>query len=185
MAFRAFISMDIGKLDGLVALIGDLDGARADIKTVDPEIVHVTLKFLGDVQEDLVPGIVTCMRAAAQGQSPFKVKLRRVGAFPSPSKARVVWVGMEGAEPMKVMAVKLEDSLAFLGFPKEQRGFSPHVTVGRMKGPRGLASIHQLILANQDGEFGEVEFRSIRLKKSVLGPKGPSYCTVEEVKLEG
>jgi 2'-5' RNA ligase len=183
MTFRAFISFDIGRMDGLVALIRDIEGTRAQVKAVDPDIIHVTLKFLGDIEESVVPGIVACMREATKGQGPFKVRLRRVGAFPNPSNARVVWVGMEGAEPMSAIASRLEDCLASLGFAKEQRSFTAHVTVGRMKGSKGMASIKDLILANQENEFGEVDFRSIRLKRSVLSQKGPSYSTVEEVPL--
>jgi len=177
--------MDIGRLDALAALIREIEGTGAQIRTVDPEIIHVTLKFLGDVEEKMVPDILGCMREAAVGRSPFRVKLSKVGAFPSPSNARVVWVGMEGAEPMKLIASKLEDCLAPLGFPKEQRGFTAHVTVGRMKGPRGMARVKELIMENQDKGFGEAAFHSVRLKKSVLGPNGPHYSTVEEVELQG
>jgi len=185
MTFRAFMSMDIGRLEALVRLIQELDSTKAQIKTVNPDLIHMTLKFLGEVEEAMIPGIVACMKESARGHAPFKVKLRQVGAFPSTSNVRVVWVGMDGSEPMKDMAMRLEAGLASLGFPKEERAFSPHVTLGRMKGPQGMARVKEVIIANQSKEFGELAFSSIRLKKSVLSPKGPSYSVVEEVELMG
>lgn len=185
MPFRAFISLDIGGLASLAQVIGELDSTGAQIKTVDPSLVHITLKFLGDVDEAKVPGIVDSMKEAARGVPPFEVRLKRVGAFPSASRARVVWVGMEGAAPIVGMAARLDDALSSLGFEREQRSFSPHVTIGRMKGSRGAEDVRRVIQQNQDKDFGEYGFSALRLKKSVLGPKGPTYSTVEEVGLEG
>ena len=165
-------------------MIEELKGTGAQIKTVEPELIHVTLKFLGDIEESLVPKVKGLIVEATNGCSACKVNLKGSGAFPGLSNIRVVWVGMEGAEPIKQIACNLDAGLTSLGFQREARPFTPHVTVGRMKGARGENLVREVIQRHKDQDFGEVSFSSIRLKKSVLSPKGPSYYTMEEVPLK-
>jgi len=183
MAFRAFISVDLPELDALRALAEELRRTGASLKVVDVSHVHLTLKFLGDTEEALVPRIVDAMRASVAGIRPFTVRLAGTGAFPDLRRMNVVWVGMEGAEPLAEIARRLEESLEPLGYPRERRAFSPHVTNARVKGPRGLDDVRRVLEARARDAFGEVSVVGIRLKKSILTPQGPVYSTVEEVPL--
>ncbi len=178
MKFRAFIAVEMGELSGLVRFHSELRGLEPAVKVVDLHNLHVTLKFLGDTEEDLVPKLGEIMQAACNGIAPLTVRLHGSGTFPPKGNARVVWVGLEGAEPLAMIASKLDGPLQKLGFEPEGRAFKPHLTLARVKVPsssnqaRGMAERYAI------SEFGSVNVNSILLKKSVLGPKGPTYTTV-------
>ena len=183
MAFRAFISVDLPELESLKALAEELRRTGAALKLVDVSHVHLTLKFLGETEEALVPRIVEAIRASVAGISPFAVRLVGTGAFPNLHRMNVLWVGMEGAEPLAEIARRLEAATEPLGYPREGRDFSPHVTIARVKGPRGLDAVRRVLEAHARDAFGEVRVDRVRLKKSVLTPGGPVYSTVDEVPL--
>jgi 2'-5' RNA ligase len=117
------------------------------------------------------------------GIRPFTVRLVGAGAFPNLRRMNVVWVGMEGAEPLVEIARRLEAGMEPLGYPREGRDFSAHVTVARVKGPRGLDDVRRVLEARARDAFGGASVDRIRLKKSVLTPQGPEYSTVAEVSL--
>ncbi len=183
MAFRAFISADLPELVALRAFAEELRRTGASLKVVDVSQVHLTLKFLGETEAALVPRIVDAMRASVAGIRRFTVRLAGTGAFPNLRRMNVVWVGMEGAEPLAQIAARLEESLEPLGYPREGRAFSPHVTIARVKGPGGLEDARRVLEARARDAFGEASVDGIRLKKSVLTPQGPVYSTVEDVPL--
>ena len=183
MAFRAFISVDLPELQSVQALAEELRRTGAALKIVDVSRVHLTLKFLGETEEALVPRIVEAIRASVAGISPFAVRLVGTGAFPTLHRMNVLWVGMEGAEPLAEIARHLEAAMEPLGYRREGRDFSPHATIARVKGPRGLDAVRRVLEAHARDAFGEVLVDRVRLKKSVLTPDGPVYSTVEEVPL--
>jgi 2'-5' RNA ligase len=181
--FRAFISVDISRPERFAPLKHDLDVTKAQLKTVELDLIHITLKFLGEVEEADVPRLREVIEVACAGEAAFTFRLKGAGAFPSVKNPRVVWVGIDGGEPMARIAARLEEETAKLGFEKEARPFSPHLTVGRMKGPGGAGAVHAVLEKYRDTEFGEETVNAVRLKKSVLSPRGPAYSTVEEVRL--
>lgn len=185
MTFRAFIAVELDEGFRARELLPELERTGADIKLVEPPNIHATLKFLGETSEDLVERIVGVMEEMAKGISPFEVRFHGTGAFPNPRSIRVVWVGVQGAEPLGRMARSLDDGLEPLGFPKEARGFSPHITLGRVRTPRRWGSLPALLERYADTDFGGMRIERIALKKSVLGPRGPAYTTVCEVELKG
>jgi 2'-5' RNA ligase len=184
MTFRGFISVDISEIGDLAKLEHELHGVGAGMRSVSMDIVHVTLKFLGDTEEAAIPKIVTAMEKAAKGVPPFDIVLKDVGAFPTRDHIRIVWVGMENAEPLISMANILDEECALLGFEKEKHPFSPHLTVGRMKDPRGTEQVKAIMEQFSGHDFGKRPVSSIRLKKSVLTPNGPIYTTAAEVLLQ-
>ncbi len=185
MSFRAFISVDLNAGQALREVCGELRGTKASLKVVDPAIMHITLKFLGDIDERNVPGIVEVMRSSADGVEPFEFKLNGMGAFPNRNRIKVVWIGIPNPGPMIILADRIDEGLASLGFERERREFKPHLTVARARTPKGMDSVQEIMrrLGNQD--FGSQSIDSIRLKRSVLGPKGPTYHIVEEIPLTG
>ena len=182
--FRGFISVDISDIGELVKLDRELRTVGGGMRPVAMDIIHVTLKFLGETDEAAIPQIIAAMEKAAKVAAPFEMTLKGMGSFPSKDNIKVVWVGMHGAEPLSLVAKVLEDECARLGFEKEERPFSPHLTVGRMKDPTGTEQVKAIIERFKEHDFGKRPVRSIRLKKSVLGAKGPTYTTVAEVLLQ-
>ena len=183
MAFRAFIAIEMEDTKNLSDLHRDLMNVGQGLKPVDLDQVHVTLKFLGDVAEDLVPKIQSAMESAVEGISPFQYRLRGAGSFPPRGPAKVIWVGMEDAEPMSRIAERLEEGLEPLGFAREDRPFRPHVTLARVKAPSAAFAAKQVADRYRSADFGPRNVDSIKLKKSVLTRYGPEYSTVLSVPL--
>ncbi|MDI6917140.1 MAG: RNA 2',3'-cyclic phosphodiesterase [Thermoplasmatales archaeon] len=181
---RAFISADIGALPGIVNVLDELKNIDADLKLVEPGNVHLTLKFLGEIDENRIDKISEVMEDSIKHISPFSIKLRGVGVFPSMSYMRVLWIGLKDAEKLGVIAERLENELSNLGFKKEKRSFSPHATIGRVKSPRNKNILQSFLKENASKDFGEIDVKCIRLKKSVLTPKGPEYSTVKEASFQ-
>ncbi|HYS71259.1 MAG TPA: RNA 2',3'-cyclic phosphodiesterase [Thermoplasmata archaeon] len=185
MPFRAFISADFGALSRIEAFAQALRDSGGQLKLVDLDLLHTTLKFLGDTDEALVPDIVRTMEKAADAVAPVRVVLRATGAFPSPRRINVVWIGIEGADPLAGIAAHLNRDLDELGFRPESRHWEPHVTIARVKGTRNLDRVRAAIDEFAGETFGESVVDRIRLKKSVLTREGPEYSVVAEVPLRG
>ena len=180
MKFRAFISADIEPGASLRAALMDLARSRADLKIVKPELMHITLKFLGDTDESLVEGIHERIKTACEGVQPFRIRLLGMGAFPSLSNIRVVWVGIEDGSRLGGIADRLDRSLGELGFERDKKGFVPHLTLARARSGRNIANVQELLRANATAEYGDYLIDGLRLKKSVLTPHGPIYSVVRE-----
>jgi len=178
---RSFISIDVGALDALVGLEGEMEKTGASLKLVEPDNIHITLKFLGEIEEDMVPEIEDAMRGAVEGIKPFTVMFQGMGAFPGMNYVRVVWVGTGDDGEMRKISERINEALVPYKFKKES--FKPHITLARVKSARGKEGIVSLIERNKDRNFGEIKVDSIRLKKSELRKEGPVYSTVREVKL--
>lgn len=184
MKFRAFISADIVPSDALVGVLRRLASSRADLKTVRPELMHLTLKFLGDTEDSLVDEILERIREATEGLRPFRIRLKGMGAFPSMSNIRVVWVGIEDGGKLEGIARRLDEAMGELGFEADKRGFKPHLTLARTRSARNIANVQDILMENAATDYGEYEVDRVLLKKSVLTPTGPIYSTVKERVLE-
>lgn len=133
--------------------------------------LHVTLRFLGEVRAQDVEEVASCVRETAAHYAPFRASLRGVGLFPGPRNPRVVWVGVaEGAKTLSAVQEHLEGLLEARGFGRDERPFSPHLTVARVKSRVPDARWGELSL----GEIGFVVDRLV-LKESILGPTGSVY----------
>jgi len=109
-----------------------------DVRWVKISDIHLTLKFLGDVEEERIPDIGGCIEQCVMGITPFTIAVRGMGAFPSDHSPQVIWIAAaDESGTLSRMQLSLEDGLARLGFKKEKRPFSPHLTLGRLKSPRG------------------------------------------------
>lgn len=180
MRFRAFISADIRPNDALVSILRELGNTRADLKIVRPELLHLTLKFLGETEESLVDEIAARMMRACEGIQPFTITLKGMGAFPSLSNIRVVWVGIEAGRQLEDIASRLDESMKDLGYERDKHGFKPHLTVVRTRSARNIANVQEILRSNAVSDFGQYLIDRILLKKSMLSPKGPTYSVVRE-----
>lgn len=179
---RSFIAFDIENdlvLKRMTKAQAFLTKSGADLKLVEPKNIHVTLRFLGDVASNTVDKILEEMKAVQF--IPFNVKIQGVGAFPTSRHARVVWAGIsEGANELRSISSQLEPRLLRLGFSPDSKGFSPHLTIARVRTGRNKAELSSIIEENSDFEFGTIKAECLRLKRSVLTPKGPIYSTLGE-----
>lgn len=183
MTFRGFIAIDVPTSPSLDALAADLQKASPSLKVVPTDHLHLTIKFLGETEEGLVPEILTAIREAAAGIQPFEIRVKGTGAFPSLTRMNVIWVGVEGAEPIARIAERLESSLEPLGFPRENRRWTAHVTLARVKGHRDLDRARRILESRASESFGSHVVDTIHLKKSVLTPQGAKYSIVGSVPL--
>ena len=180
---RAFIAVDIENNDfsnQITEIQKNILDIGADIKPVPPENVHLTLRFLGEIETNLLEKIIDILRLI--DFQPFEIRLRGTGAFPSMKKINVIWIGLErGQEELTKLSRLLETHLIKLGFPQDKRGFSPHITIARLRSGRNREAVADLLHESKEKNYGSMMVHAIRLKKSVLTPQGPIYSTIFEV----
>jgi len=153
-----------------------------DIKLVEKENLHFNLKFLGEVPESSINQIKEKLKIAVKIFEPFKIKIAGVGAFPSKTYIRVIWLGVkDGYQNLLALANSIEDTLA--DFRRENRKFEPHLTLGRIRSGKNKEDLKALVDSMKDFEIGEMEVKEIKLMQSKLSPKGPEYSEVFSVKL--
>lgn len=162
-----------------------LRAADPDASWVRPENFHLTLKFLGNTPAERVKPVEQAATRAVSRVQPFEVVLRGVGAFPSASRARVVWAGLAPEKPLVELAGHLEEELARLGFAREARPFAAHVTMGRRREPRRSEALQKKLgeLAGAGGARAGVT--EAVLMQSQLRPGGPIYTPVGRFPLQG
>jgi 2'-5' RNA ligase len=180
---RTFIAFDINNpsvLQKFTDVQNSLVRTGADLKLVDPQNIHMTMRFLGDVTISRIDSIHESMKKT--DFSTFTCQIHGVGVFPHLGYPRVIWAGIsKGFEELKGIADQLENGLRQLGFRPDPKGFSPHLTLARVRTGRNKAELARCVQEMEDYEFGIVKADCLRLKKSVLTPKGPIYSTLREV----
>ena len=174
--------------DAIVRLIQGLRAADlTGVRLVDPDGVHLTLKFLGNVDSSRVPALTDALDAVGEGAVSFALHLGGVGVFPDRRSPRVLWAGVSGdTDALATLARRVDDACANMGFPREPRPLSPHLTVARLR-DRASADDRQragIVLADiglPPAESFAVE--AFHLIRSTLTPSGPLYDTVHTVTL--
>jgi 2'-5' RNA ligase len=154
------------------------------ISWVKAENLHLTLRFLGEQDEQGLRRAVEAAQAVASQHSAFRFVVRGTGVFPDMRRARVLWVGVqEPAEPLYCLATDLEQELRQRGFPPEDKPFRSHITLARVKEPPPAAVLQRIFASIPDEPLGTVEVRSFVLMQSVLHPNGSQYAPVQEFAL--
>ena len=152
----------------------------AQFKLVNPEIMHLTLRFLGEIPISTVELVKEAMSSVRFPS--FDVDFQGLGAFPNLKRINVVWVGIrQGHEQLGEIFRQLEPKLRQFGLPGDDKGFSPHLTIARVRSGLNRDPLADYISSKQEEEFGKMRMNSLRLKKSTLTPKGPIYETIHEV----
>jgi 2'-5' RNA ligase len=156
------------------------------LKWVRPESMHLTLKFLGDVDPARVPEIEAALAAAAGAAPPFSLNARGIGVFPGMRKPRVLWMGLEGQlDRLAALQAAVESELARVGFPAEERPFKAHLTLARIKAPLRIPLSEALLSEAGEGESGPFPVERICLFRSELRPAGAVYTRLAEGILDG
>jgi len=151
-----------------------VDGLPNDgLKKVNPSLMHITLKFLGEVDEEKVPEVEAALSSVEF--SPFNVQIRGVGAFPNPNYVKVIWAGVEG-EGINLLAKEVEEALS-PGFPKEKREFSGHITLARVM---RKVEVGEFLEKHNEELFGGFVVNKFVLMQSVLKQPEPEYLPIGE-----
>ena len=163
-----------------------LSVAGAEAKWVAEKNLHLTLKFLGGVDETVIPEVSTAVGEVAGRFEPFDVTLAGVGAFPEGGSPRVVWCGLQ--EPtgrLEKLYYALNKALRPYAEKEEHRKFSPHITLGRVRSPRRREELKNLIEDNRETKIGTQSVDTITVMMSELTPKGPIYTPLSKLPLGG
>jgi len=178
---RSFVAVDLS--EDLIPPVVDVQSqiSEGKIKFVEPENLHFTLKFLGEITEQKAKDVLTKLKGICSSFKPFPILLKEVGVFPSLTYVKVIWVGVE-SEEFFTLSKLVDSGMGKLGF-KQERNIVPHLTVGRVKAPGNKARFREQIKALQTIEIGEMMVDAVVLKKSELTRKGPIYTNIEEIPL--
>lgn len=184
---RTFIAAEIGSAakEKIADAVKDLEKKDLPVKWVSKENLHITLKFIGDIDGSLSEKTVLAVKAALKGTGSFDIELGGLGTFPAGRLPRIIWIGIKkGALELAAIAGGIDRELEAQGIcGKEEKAFSAHVTIGRVKGP-GPGKIEEALKGLKDAGFGMVKIESIDIMKSSLAPDGPVYGLIEKIGLK-
>ena len=183
---RAFIAVeiDLPNKKTISETISNLKKSKADVKWANETQMHLTLKFLGNIEEKMTQEISNILNSIAKNFNVFNIKLRKIGAFPNTKKPRVIWLGIdEGRQELKSLAAKIESSLENIGFQKEKREYKAHLTLGRVKSSKNLSQLTALIEQIDFQSQDQIKINKLILFQSTLSPKGATYTPLSTLNL--
>jgi len=180
---RSFISIDLEDqqiLSRIASILSSLQSLGGDLKPVERENIHLTLKFLGNVSAPRLGEVKSSLQQVIF--SAFTAEIKGAGAFPNLNHMNVVWVGVnEGWSQVEQIYEQVEKLLSGLGFRREHRPFSPHITIARVRSGRKRDEVASFLQLLTEESFGTITVDKIRLKQSVLSSSGPKYSTLLEI----
>jgi 2'-5' RNA ligase len=182
---RLFVAVDLNESvrKRLAEIQRKLDSADYDLKIVEPENLHLTLKFLGEVDEGTCERVKDLISEAIKDVHAFALSFEGIGYFGNGRFMKVVWAGVkEGKEELVRAAKSLDERLSFIR--KDEHDMSPHLTIARVKSGRNVQNLAREVNSLRDVKIGEVRVKEICLKKSVLTPEGPVYSDVKAFPLK-
>jgi len=181
---RAFMAVEVNK--GLVNKILEIQKmlaeANALVKFVEPENLHFTFKFLGDITPEKGEAIVEMAEEKVKNYNPFDINIQGTGVFPNLGYIKVIWLGVEEPDTFSQMQEDFDKEFVKMGFNKE-RSYIPHLTVGRVKGVQNKELLLSVVKELEDIEVGTMKVNKLILKESDLTPVGPIYTDLKQIKL--
>lgn len=186
-AIRTFVAIEMPdevqtKLAGIQNELANFVGR---VSWVKPGNIHLTLKFLGDVQVGKMDAIKSSLAQVAEAHSPFEMNFARVGAFPNFNRPRVIWLGIkDGAEASIKLAEVVEGALESSGFPRERKKFRPHLTLARIRRRVNLESAQRKFSKYDTLEIQPIKIAHFTLMRSQLHPSGSIYTPLAEFALK-
>ncbi|GBE31876.1 2'-5'-RNA ligase [bacterium BMS3Bbin05] len=180
MSIRGFIAIPL--TDELKAGIGDMVGSLkktgADVKWVKPENLHLTLKFLGNIDMEKTKSITYRISEIAGGYDDFEFMLNGTGVFPGNNRPRIIWIGIRDHMNLIKIAKKIDAAMKGEGFEPEKRPFNPHITIGRARSSKGIDKLIPELVKYRSMNFGTQKAESIHLMKSTLKKRGAEYSSI-------
>jgi 2'-5' RNA ligase len=184
---RAFIAVciDSGTLENVLAVTSQLKRRIPGVRWVAKENLHLTVKFLGPIDEAYVEPISRMLEVAIRPFPRFSINAKGLGVFPDFKQPRILWVGLQGIE-MVSLASEIDSTLEALGFEPEKRSFKPHLTIGRWRHFDGSATRLKRVLEEwKNYQFGESKVEALTLFQSITKPEGAVYHSLKSVALAG
>lgn len=181
---RVFMAVDLPEdlKKEIASLTDDLQKSGADVKWIKPENFHFTLKFIGEMAREKLELLTAALENVGQREKKFSLSLKELGAFPSDSNIRVIWLGAEqGASDLKSLAEKVEEQAEKLGFPEEFREFQAHLTLGRARSRKNLDVLKKKMAEIKLSQLGPFPVDRFKIFQSVLKPTGPVYSVLKEI----
>ena len=181
---RAFIAVEIDDLtkQKISDLISNLKKSKTDVKWITEDQMHLTLKFLGNIDKDKVRDIANTLSNISNNFKSFTISLSNIGAFPNLNRPRVIWLGIDkGAGYLKNLNEKIENELEKLGFEKEDREFNPHLTLGRVKTSKDLSELKKLLNETRFSLKNDININELILFQSTLTPRGATYSKLSTI----
>jgi len=182
---RLFIAVEAPPaVKGAAVQVIDRLRGRGDVRWVEPDRLHLTLKFLGDSSPEKLPQLTEILEENANIFSRFVVELGDVGAFPNLRRPQTIWLGVERAEGLSRLAEEIDRAVCKLGFEREARSFRAHLTLGRVKSSQGLGALADALRAGAGCPAGiEWPIEDVELIRSELRPTGPLYTILHRFPL--
>jgi len=156
---------------------------RDSVKWVDPAIMHLTLAFLGDTEDEIIELMSSKLKEKCSGSGEISFTIKGLGVFPGINNPRVIWAGIENSGTLLKLQQIVAEIMASLNIPVEEREFKPHLTLGRVKLLRSTEKLKQIISEYESVEFQNVKLNKLMYYESVLMPGGPLYKLITEVTL--
>jgi len=184
---RTFIAIEIPEeiRNKIGELQNNLKGIGGRISWTKPGNIHLTLKFLGDTDEEIVDEIATELHHAVKDMAKFKVTIKGTGTFPNFKHPRVIWVSGESeGDQLQKLAAQIEQCMEKFGFKKENRRFSAHLTLGRVKDARGIQPVMNKLIKYESFNAGSFIVKEFFLIKSELHPAGAIYTSLKNIMLK-
>jgi len=187
MTIRTFtaVTIDDTVRAALAATQAELRRVPVGVKWVQPENIHLTLVFLGDIEEESAADLCDALETAVAPLEPFSFEIDGLGSFGRPGAPRIVWAGTRGSsDALRRLHAAITGALSERGCTFDEKPFSPHLTLGRVKAPRGAEALEKRIIHNRETAFGTVHVHDVILMKSELRPSGPAYSIVRTLPLQ-
>lgn len=187
---RTFLAIDIPKeiKDSMEKIQYRLRNTLKEgmIRWTKPGSVHLTLKFFGSISDRDIEHINKLLKDSVKGFKPFAIAAEKVGVFPNARQPRVLWLGItSGDDTLMTLQKQIDDDLHSIGFPREERAFRPHLTLGRTKAHRGIEGLSTVLEEFKDFKAGGFPAQGLTLYRSDLRPEGPIYTKLGYFPLEG
>ena len=194
---RTFVALDMDSAirQRIQHFMEEVRGLAPDVRWLNPESLHVTLKFIGEKPDAKVSQIVEVLSSIST--EPFQLRFRGAGFFPTAKAARVFWIGIEAEDALTLLARAIDESLAKIGIAKEDRAFSPHLTLARASGRSGapgprkndktnrlFAKLQDFLATHPAPDFDTMTAREFFLYRSQLSGKGSQYTKIAQFKLQ-
>jgi len=183
---RTFLAINVEPQADIINLMEYMKRSHRmdNIKWVNPKQMHLTIFFLGDTSTAQIPAIIDRLRVCIKAFSPFKIGLKGLGVFGRPSP-RVIWVGVEFPESLVRLKLAIDDILDGFGYSNDNKGFNPHLTIGRVKFLHNIDRLNAEIQQYKSKQFQEQVVKGIVLYESILRPQGSEYRVIQRFDLLG
>jgi len=188
---RAFIAIEIpGEIKKEIAsqTVGLRQAAGRSVRWAAPENIHLTIKFLGEISSSSIDSLTQTLKTESSQHTPFEITARNLGTFPNLNRARIIWIGLDAPPALGKLQRDIEAAAARLGYPAEDKPFSAHLTIGRVReqiSPAEAQSLHSALENAQIGMLGTFTAEFVHLFRSDLKPGGPVYTRLFTAALAG